>query len=86
MACLIIDNCVVSRIFFGGATDPDYGSLYSRIFSGTNNVRVVIAYGGKLLREYQGSPELVRRLNELGRGGMQWLTTARSLTRKLTSS
>jgi hypothetical protein len=64
--CLIVDNNVVDQVLRG--EDPDFTTLRDALF-GRSKTRVQIAYGGRLRREYERSPALLRIVAALDRAG-----------------
>jgi hypothetical protein len=65
--CIIIDNNVVHRVFFG-IDDPDFSDLKACLF-GNGSCDVKLVYGGGLKREYVVSARVASTLRVLDQAG-----------------
>jgi hypothetical protein len=61
--CLIIDNNLVRPLLLTGI--PDYTLIRNAVLGG----KCCLSYGGRLRREYQDSPDLMRFVLQLDRAG-----------------
>jgi predicted nuclease of predicted toxin-antitoxin system len=65
--CLIIDANVVHRVLLS-TDDADFCDVSARLF-GTGKATASLVYGGQLLREYETSPAVMKRLRLLDQAG-----------------
>jgi hypothetical protein len=64
--CIIVDNNVVDQVLRGD--DPNFHTLREGLH-GRSALRIRMAYGGRLRREYERSQALIRLLATLDRAG-----------------